>query len=128
MTIKISRYRLDMDNLPIKNVKTGTFNSEVDNGNSGTSKNIDWTAGQKQKITSTGSCTITFTAPLGPSNLTLRIIHENSVTAYAYTWPATVKWPGGTKATTTNTANAIDVVSFYYDGTNYYGVGSSNFS
>jgi hypothetical protein len=128
-TIKISRYRLDMGDKPIKSIKTGTFNSEIDNGNSGTStKTIDWTAGQKQKITTTGSCTLAFTAPSGPCNLMFRIIHEDSATAYTYTWPGTVKWPGGTKATTTNTANAVDIISFYYDGTNYYGVANTNFS
>ena len=104
--------------------------TETDNGNSGTTKTIDWTLSNKQKITTTGSCTLTFTAPGGPCNLVLRIVHEASATAYTYTYPATVKWPGGSanKLVTTNTSGAVDIVSFYYDGTNYNAVGTPNFS
>lgn len=102
--------------------------AETDNGNSGTSKTIDWTASNKQKITTTGSCTLTFTAPSGPCNLLLKIVHEASASSYTYTWPATVKWPGATALTTTNTSGAVDIVSFYYDGTNYYAQGAANFS
>lgn len=128
-TIRISSSRLDMGDLPIKGIKTGSFQGEVNIGDSGTDKTIDWTAGQKQKITTTGSCTLTFDpAPLGPSNLVLRIIHENSASVYTYTWPGTVKWPGGTAPTTTNTAVAVDIISFYYDGTNYHGVDNADFS
>ncbi len=104
---------------------TAVFDIVYDNGNSGTSKTIDWNLGNKQKITTTGSCTLTFTAPAGPCSLQLEIIHENSATAYVYTYPATVKWAGGTKLVTTNTANAVDIVSFFYDGTNYYSMGNA---
>lgn len=119
---------INFNNNDINEIKTATFNGEVDNGNSGTSKTIDWTAGNKQKITTTGSCTLTFTAPAGACNLLLRIVHEASATAYTYTWPGTVKFPGNTDPATTNTSGAVDIVSLYYDGTNYYGVGSLNFS
>lgn len=105
-----------------------TFDAIVDNGNSGTSKTIDWTTGNKQKITTTGSCTLTFTAPSGVCNLVLEVVHEASATAYTYTYPANVKWAGGTKPTTSNTSGAIDIISFFYDGTNYFGVGSLLFS
>jgi len=127
MTIRISRYRLDMDNLPIKSIKAGTFYSEVDNGNSGSSKTIDWTAGNKQKITLTDNCTFTFTNPAGPCNVILKVI-QDSTGSRTVSWPASVKWAGGTAPTLTTTANAVDIVSFYYDGTNYYGTSSLNFS
>lgn len=104
------------------------YGSVIDNGNSGTSKTIDWTAGNKQKITTTGSCTLTFTAPSGPTSLTLKIIHEASTTSYTYTWPASVKWVGGSALTTTNTSGSVDVVTLFYDGTNYYAQGAANFS
>lgn len=95
--------------------------SVVDNGNSGASKTINWTTGGIQKITTTGSCTVSFTAPLNPCTLVLKIIHEASATSYTYVWPGTVKWQSGTAPTTTNTSGAVDVISFFYDGTNYYG-------
>ena len=61
--------------------------SMISNGDSGTSKNVDWTAGNIQSLTTTGNCTLTFTAPTGPCCLTLKIIHEASDTAYTYVWP-----------------------------------------
>jgi hypothetical protein len=108
--------------------RNATFNTEVNNGNSGTGKTIDWNAGNKQTIVTTASGTLTFIAPSGPCNLLLRIVHEASATAYTYGYPATVKWSGGTKPSTTNTSGAVDIIAFYFDGTNYYGAGSTNFS
>jgi len=104
------------------------FASEYNNGNSGASKTIDWKAnGNKQKITTTASCTLTFTAPDWPANVQLKVIHEASATAYTYTYPATVKWSWGVPPTT-NTSGAVDIISFYFDGTNYYGAWTLNFS
>jgi hypothetical protein len=98
----------------------------VDNGNSGSTHTIDWTAGNKQKITTTAACTLTFTPPPGPATLTLLIVHNASATVYAYTWPATVKWPGGVKLATTNTSGSVDIVSLVYDGTNFYSAGTAD--
>lgn len=104
------------------------FIKEIDNGKSGTSLNINWTSGNKQKITTTGNCTLTFVDPTGPCNLILRIVHEASSSMYAYTYPSTVKWNGGTKPVTTNTSGSVDIITFYFDGTNYWGAGLLNFS
>jgi hypothetical protein len=103
------------------------YNAVYDNGNSGSSKTIDWTKGNKQKITTTGSCTLTFTAPTKPCSLQLIIIHESSATEYSYTYPAAVKWTYKSKFNTTNASGAVDIVSFLYDGTNYYAMGNANF-
>ena len=103
------------------------FGTEVDNGNSGTADTIAWTAGNKQKSTLTGNCTFTFTAPQGACNLMLRLIQDGTGSR-TVTWPATVKWPGGTAPTLTTDAAAIDIVSFYFDGTNYWGMSGLDFS
>lgn len=101
--------------------------TEYDNGNSGTSKTVDWAAnGHKQKITMTGDCTFTFTAPAGPCNLLMKMIQDGAGSRVP-TWPGTVKWPGGTKPVHSG-ASKTDIVSFYYDGTNYYGVANMNFA
>jgi len=44
------------------------------------------------------------------------------------TWPATVKWAGGVQPTWVTTANAINVATFFYDGTNYLGAGNTGFA
>lgn len=37
------------------------------------------------------------------------------------TWPANTLWPKGVKPVFTNNPNSVDIVSFYYDGTNFFG-------
>jgi len=107
--------------------QTITFQSVANNGTSGTSKNINWGNGQKHYVQMTGNCTFTFTAPDGPGNFMLNLT-QDATGGRTATWPATVKWPGGTAPTLTATASAVDIIAFYYDGTNYYGQASLDFS
>lgn len=119
---------IDASNNDLVDIKTATFNSEYDNGNSGTSKTIDWNNSQKQKIILTGNATITFTdITSGVGNLVLRVIQDGTGSR-TVTWDASVLWEGGTAPTLSTGANSVDIVSFYYDGTNYYGVAGLNFS
>lgn len=101
--------------------------SEKDNGNSGAAKTIDWKLSNKQKIVLSDNCVFTFTAPTNPCSITLKLVQDAAGSRTA-TWPASVKWPSATAPTLSTAANAIDIISFYYDGTNYYGVASLNFS
>ena len=101
--------------------------SEFDNGNSGTADTIDWAAnGNKQKSTLTGNVTFTFTAPTGPASLILKLV-QDSTGSRLVTWPSTVHWPSGTAPTLTTTADRVDVIMFYFDGTTYFGAFSLNF-
>jgi hypothetical protein len=105
-----------------------SFPALHDNGNSGVSKTVDWGNGNRQKITTTGSCTVAFTDPAGPCNLLLEIVHEVSSTSYTYTWPGSVKWAGATKLSTSNTTGAVDVIAFFFDGANYLAQGAAGFA
>ena len=88
---------------------------------------INWTLGNKFFFTfGNGNETFTFTAPTKPCNLVL-VIKQYSTGGQTATWPGTVKWPGGTAPTLSTGNDDIDVVTFYYDGTNYYGVASLDF-
>jgi hypothetical protein len=111
--------------------KTVAFQNEVNNNDAGPSDgaapfNINWTSGQKQVVFLTGNATFTFTAPPGPSNITLRLI-QSGAGSNLVTWPATVKWATSTPPTLSTAVNAIDICSFYWNGTNYFGVCSLNF-
>lgn len=106
--------------------KTGNFVSEYSIGNSGTSKTIDWSNGNRQYITMTGNCTFTFTAPSNVTTIALRLVQDGTGSR-TVTWPATVKWPSGTTPTLTTTASAVDLINCYYNGTNYYCVSGLNF-
>lgn len=106
--------------------KTVSF-TEIDNGNSSTADTIDWTQGNKQKSTLTGNCTFTFTAPGGPASLILKLV-QDATGSRTVTWPAAVHWSGGTAPTLTTTANKVDIITFYYDGTTYFGNSTLNFT
>ena len=96
----------------------GASNGEVD---------IDWKLGNKAELTFDGQNeTLVFTAPTNPCNLLLKLIQDDPGSRTA-TWPVTVMWPAATAPTLTTTADAIDIVSFYWDGTNYFGNSSLAF-
>ena len=115
----------DQDLAQIKNVR---FEEEVDNGASGAGKTVNWNSGQKQRITVSANTTLTFTAPTdGVGNFLLKLI-QGTGAPFTVTWPGNVQWPGGTAPILSQTLNDIDIVSFYYDGTNYFAVASLDFS
>jgi len=93
---------------------------------SGGTATIDWRLGNKAAHTLSENVTYTFTAPDGSCNLVLKVVQDSS--DRTITWPAAVKWPGGTAPTLTSGSGKIDVITFYYDGTNYYGTFSQDFS
>jgi len=107
---------------------TVVYNSEYNNGNSGTALTVNWNNGNKQKTTLTGNCTLTFTAPTnGVTNLALKLVQDGTGSR-TVTWPGTVVWPGGTAPTLTTTATTgKDITSCYWDGTNYYCTASLDF-
>jgi hypothetical protein len=103
------------------------FPTEHDNGNSGVTDTINWRNGLYQKSTLTENCTFTFIIPYGPAFLKLKLI-QDATGGRTVTWPAAVKWAGGTALTLSTAANAVDLIEFYYDGTYYYGSAILNLS
>ncbi|GAH23886.1 unnamed protein product, partial [marine sediment metagenome] len=92
------------------------------------STTIDWKLGNKFEFTfDDENQTFTFTAPTNPCNLVLVLIQDVTGSRTA-DWPGTVKWADGTAPTLSTAGDSIDIVSFYYDGTSYYGVGNNAFA
>lgn len=101
--------------------------TEYDNGNTGAALDIKWDSnGHKQKITLNDSPTITFTDPPGACNLLLKV-NQDATGNRDIDWSGNFRWPGGSKPTLTSSGSAMDIVTFYFDGTNYYGVASLAF-
>jgi len=94
--------------------------TSIDDGNSSTADTIDFSAGNVHKSTLTGNCTYTFTAPPTGSVVVLKVIQGSG--PYTVTWPGTVKWPAGAAPTLTTTNAHMDVFTFLWDGTDYFGV------
>lgn len=95
-----------------------------------TTTTVDWGAGNKAVMTfGAGNIgTFAFTNPPKASNLLLKMIQDGTGSRVVTAWDADIKWAGGTAPTLSTGANAIDVISFYFDGTNYFGLASLNFS
>jgi len=88
--------------------------------NSSTAITLALTNGTVQIITLTGNATITMpTAVSGKSFI--MYLKQDATGSRTVTW-STVKWAGGTAPTITSTASRQDILSFFADGTNWYGV------
>lgn len=116
------------DSSQLAGLVTGTFSSEYSNGSLGATPTINWNNGQKQTGTLSANITgITFTAPPGPGNFILRIV-QDSTPRTVTGWPGSVEWVGGTAPTISTGSGAVDIITFYYNGTTYYGAYAQDFS
>lgn len=87
--------------------------------------NIDWSIGQKA-VSLSGNTTFTFTSPGSTARLQVELT-QDGVGSRTVTWPATVKWPGGVAPTLTTTPSGVDIIAFWYNGTNYLGTSALDF-
>ncbi len=113
----------DTQTLSAKTLTNPTVTNYVEtpySANSSTAITLDLTNGTVQIITLTGNATITMpTATSGKSFIML--LKQDATGGRTVTW-STVKYAGGTAPTITSTASRLDILSFFADGTNWYGV------
>ena len=112
----------DTQTLSAKTLTNPTVTNYVEtpySANSSTAITLDLTNGTVQIITLTGNATITMpTATSGKSFI--MYLKQDATGSRTVTW-STVKWAGGTAPTITSTASRLDLLSFFADGTNWYG-------
>jgi len=96
---------------------------------------INWQQGNKYHLLMENNSTVTFaTNPNTACNLLLKVTQGNGGSKII-TWAVTsgdIYWAGGGKTDTdkptlTTTDDDSDILTFYWDGTNYFGVASLNF-
>lgn len=91
---------------------------------------INWANGAVHSVTlnAAGPLVVTLNNPVNGGAYALRIIQ--GATPGTVTWPASVKWPGGTPPTLSTTTGDVDIVNFlYYADTGfYYGTFAGDFS
>lgn len=119
---------LDSQNKKVLAAKTVTFNSEVDDGEKTTDFSVDFSTGQKRKTTLTANTIILTldTTDIKVGNYLLKIVNGGLATL---TWAAesgSIFWPGGTAPTLTS--SGTDILSVYFDGTNFYAQAGVDFS
>lgn len=101
---------------------------EVDNGNGGNSKTINFATGYAHKLTlDSNNCTLTFTGQKSGKVYSIFLI-QDSTGGRTITWPSSVVWPGGVAPILSSGANKGDLVIFYYSGSKYFGSYSQNYA
>ena len=68
-----------------------------------------------------------FNNPAGPCNVLLKVVQGDG-NDIIQNWDSDIKWVGGSPPTLSTGNGDIDILSFYWDGTNYFGVASLDFS
>lgn len=104
------------------------FSTRYNIGNMNTTGNtLDWNNGNVQYITLTGNSGIS-TFSNGKDGGRYMLYLKQSGGSFTMSWPAAVKWPGGT-APTLSANTKVDVITFAYESTNttYYGASSLNY-
>jgi len=86
---------------------------------------ISFASGNIIDLTLTASTTLTFTAHVVGTYIIQ--VTQGGSGSYTLTYPASVKWSGGTAPTLTTTVGKTDILTFYHDGTSFYGTYSLNY-
>ena len=112
----------------ITHAKTVGFQGEHDNGSKTADFTLNFATAQKQKVTLTNNTiTLTLDEDISVGNYLLKVVNGGLATlTWAGEFPAGIKWAGGSAPSLTS--SGTDIISFYYDGTDFYGAVSLNFS
>lgn len=99
------------------------FNPAVQTLTSGATINWNVANGGNAQLTlnNTGATLATPTNLVVGYTYTLRITQGAGGSRTITTWPTGTRWTGGVAPTLSTTAGQIDIISFYYDGSNFYG-------
>lgn len=117
LRMTLSDAALTMNGIALVTPKYVSF-TEYANGTKSANWTLDFGNGQKQSVTMGSSNSITSLSFPGAGNYVLRVT-QDATGGRTLTWPGTIKAPGGKAAglVLSTAANAVDVVSIYYDGT-----------
>jgi hypothetical protein len=94
-------------------------------GNTSTAKTIDLTNGTVQTATLTASCT--FTMPTATAGKSFTLLLNTGTGSFTGTFTS-VKWSSSGAPTITTTASRMDILTFFADGTNWYGSYTQGFT
>ena len=109
-----------LTNKTLTNPTVTNYTETPFSANSSTAITLALTNGTVQIITLTGNATITMpTAVSGKSFI--MFLKQDATGSRTVTW-STVKWAANTAPTITSTASRQDILSFFSDGTNWFGV------
>lgn len=85
----------------------------VDDGNSGAAKTIDWDLGNEHLLTLTDDVALTLSNPEDGGRYVL-VLLQDGTGGRVPSFPASVKWAGGTPPTITPTASRYDLITLLW--------------
>jgi hypothetical protein len=92
----------------------------------GATPSLSLSAGGSFSLTLSGNTTFTFadSPATGSAGFSLKVTQDAGGSGFTVTWPASVKWPGGTAPDLTGTADKSDVFVFTTDdgGSSFVGL------
>ena len=92
-------------------------------GNSSASQTVTWSNGQTQTITlAVATTTFTFASPVSGEIYILQMA-QDATGGRLVSYPATCFFPGGVTPVLSSAANAVDILTFVYTGTDYMCIG-----
>lgn len=91
----------------------------------GGTQNILFASGNIVNLTLNASTTLTFAGHVVGTYIIQ--VTQGGAGSNTLTYPASVKWSGGTAPTLTTTVGKTDILTFYHDGTNFFGTYSLNY-
>jgi len=92
---------------------------------SGGTLNIGFRNGNIVDLTLNASTTLTFASHVVGTFIIQ--VTQGGVGSNTLTYPASVKWSGGTAPTLTTAVGKTDILTFYHDGTSFFGTYSLNY-
>jgi hypothetical protein len=92
---------------------------------SGGTLNIGFRNGNIVDLALNASTTLTFASHVVGTYIIQ--VTQGGTGSYTLTYPASVKWSGGTAPTLTTTVGKTDILTFYHDGTSFFGTYSLNY-
>lgn len=125
LVLSLDTYTFWVYNLTLNTWAQFTVQGVYANGNSGATPALNFNNGIKQSFTMTANATFTFSNPKVGATYVLELTQDGTGSR-TYTWPAAVKWPGGS-APSASGASKIDMITLFYDGTSYLGTSSLNY-
>lgn len=98
-------------------------------GNTGAAITLNFgNNGPIQLVTRNASTTITLASPPAAGFFTVLLLHDATGNAYTMAFSPAVKFPNGTPPSWSNTTGALDILTLYWDGGSWYGVGQVAFA
>jgi len=117
-TITLGTTASSIGNLTLANTTVTNYIETLFSATGSTSVNL--TNGTIQKITTSGSTTITLPSSVSGKSFTI-IVSYAAADALVWAGGSTLKWANSTTPTATSATGKFDIFNFYQDGTNTYG-------